>query len=112
MHQRDSRSSPSVSSRAKSIDEVRGASCDEPRAPAPSNNSEPNSRLRVQNARQTFDLAQARYDGGAVDFVAVLDSQRSYLQARSDLTASEGRLLIQFVAINRALGNAPKLPRN
>jgi outer membrane protein TolC len=66
---------------------------------------------RVQNARQALDLARARYEGGAVDFVAVLDSQRSYLQARSDLTASEGRLLVQFVAINRALGNAPKLPR-
>jgi NodT family efflux transporter outer membrane factor (OMF) lipoprotein len=65
---------------------------------------------RAQSARQAFDLVQARYDGGAVDFVAVLDSQRSYLQARSDLTASDGRLLARFVAINRALGNAPKLP--
>jgi outer membrane protein TolC len=66
---------------------------------------------RLQNARQAFDLSQARYEGGAVDFVAVLDSQRSYLQARSDVVASEGRLLTQFVAINRALGNAPRLPR-
>jgi NodT family efflux transporter outer membrane factor (OMF) lipoprotein len=65
---------------------------------------------REQSARQSLDLAQARYDGGAVDFVAVLDSQRSYLQARFDLVASEGRLLARYVAINRALGNAPKLP--
>jgi NodT family efflux transporter outer membrane factor (OMF) lipoprotein len=64
---------------------------------------------REQSARQGYDLAQARYDGGAVDFVAVLDSQRSYLQARFDVVASDGRLLTQFVAINRALGNAPKL---
>ena len=66
---------------------------------------------REQNARQAYELARARYDGGAVDFVAVLDGQRSYLQARFDLVANEGRLLTQFVAINRALGNAPKLPR-
>ena len=46
-----------------------------------------------------------------MDFVAVLDSQRSYLQARFDLVASEGRLLARYVAINRALGNAPKLQR-
>jgi NodT family efflux transporter outer membrane factor (OMF) lipoprotein len=65
---------------------------------------------REQSARQSLDLAQARYDGGAVDFVAVLDSQRSYLQARFDLVANEGRLLTRYVAINRALGNAPRLP--
>lgn len=64
---------------------------------------------RVQSARQAYDLAQARYDGGMVDFVAVLDSQRSYLQTRFDLIGSEGRLLEHYVAINRALGNAPKL---
>jgi NodT family efflux transporter outer membrane factor (OMF) lipoprotein len=66
---------------------------------------------REQSARESLDLAQARYDGGAVDFVSVLDSQRSYLQARFDVVASDGRLLSQFVAINRALGNAPKLQR-
>jgi NodT family efflux transporter outer membrane factor (OMF) lipoprotein len=65
---------------------------------------------REQSARQAYDLAQARYEGGAVDFVAVLDSQRSYLEARFDVVASDGRLLAQFVAINRALGNAPRLP--
>jgi outer membrane protein TolC len=64
---------------------------------------------RERSSRQSYDLAQARYEGGAVDFVAVLDSQRSYLQARFDVVASDGRLLAQFVAINRALGNAPKL---
>ena len=32
---------------------------------------------REQSARQAYDLAQARYDGGAVDFVTVLDSQRA-----------------------------------
>ena len=66
---------------------------------------------REQSARQAYALAQARYDGGAVDFVAVLDSQRSYLQARFDLVGSDGRLLERYVAINRALGNAPKLQR-
>ena len=64
---------------------------------------------REQNARQAYDIAQARYEGGAVDFVAVLDSQRSYLQARFDVVASEGHLLARYVAINRALGNAPRL---
>jgi NodT family efflux transporter outer membrane factor (OMF) lipoprotein len=65
--------------------------------------------VREQSAREAYGLAQARYEGGAVDFVAVLDSQRSYLQARFDLIGSEGRLLARYVAIHRALGNAPKL---
>ncbi len=64
---------------------------------------------REQSSREAYNLAQARYEGGAVDFVAVLDSQRSYLQARFDVVASEGRLLTRYVAINRALGNAPRL---
>jgi outer membrane protein TolC len=67
--------------------------------------------LREQSARQAYGLAQARYDGGATDFVAVLDAQRAYLQARFESVASDGRVLGQFVAINRALGNAPKLVR-
>jgi NodT family efflux transporter outer membrane factor (OMF) lipoprotein len=67
--------------------------------------------LREQSARQAYDLAQARYDGGAVDFVTVLDNQRALLQATFDKAGSEGRLLVRFVAINRALGNAPKLVR-
>ena len=64
---------------------------------------------REQSARQAHDLALARYEGGAVDFVTVLDSQRSLLQATFDKASSEGRLVVRFVAINRALGNAPKL---
>jgi NodT family efflux transporter outer membrane factor (OMF) lipoprotein len=66
---------------------------------------------REQSSQRSYELAQARYDGGAVDFVAVLDSQRVLLQARFDRVASEGRLLARFVAINRALGNAPQLVR-
>jgi outer membrane protein TolC len=64
---------------------------------------------REQSARQAYDLALARYDGGATDFVTVIDSQRSLLQAKFDKASSEGRLMVRFVGINRALGNAPKL---
>ena len=57
-----------------------------------------------QSARQAYELALARYDGGAVDFVTVLDNQRAMLQAMFEKASSEGRLLVRFVAINRALG--------
>jgi outer membrane protein TolC len=62
-------------------------------------------QTRVNSAEQAYGLARARYDGGMVDFVTVLDSQRGYLQARRDLTASTGRLSSWFVTVNKAIGN-------
>lgn len=62
--------------------------------------------LRVRSAGDAWQLAQARYDGGATDFTTVLDSQRGYLQARRDLAASKGRLNTRYVAIQKAVGNA------
>lgn len=62
---------------------------------------------RAASARQAHELARARYDGGAADFIAVLDSQRSHLLARRELSASRGRLNTAFVAVNKALGNGP-----
>jgi len=41
----------------------------------------------------------------------VLDTRRVYLQARRDLAASEGRLGLQYVGLNKALGNGPVDPR-
>jgi NodT family efflux transporter outer membrane factor (OMF) lipoprotein len=62
-------------------------------------------QTRVQSAGEAYGLARARYDGGMVDFVTVLDSQRGYLQARRDLAASDGRLSTWFVTVNKAIGN-------
>lgn len=67
--------------------------------------------LRVQSTGEAYALAQARYDGGTADFLAVLDSQRSLLQARRDLLASQGRLGTRFVVIQKALGNGPEAPQ-
>jgi NodT family efflux transporter outer membrane factor (OMF) lipoprotein len=63
---------------------------------------------RVRSAGDAYALAQARYEGGAADFIAVLDSQRSLLQARRDLAASEGRMSTRYVTINKAIGNVPR----
>jgi NodT family efflux transporter outer membrane factor (OMF) lipoprotein len=62
---------------------------------------------RMDAAKLAYELAQARYDGGMTDFLPVLDSQRSYLLARHDLAASQGRLNTRYVTVNKALGNAP-----
>lgn len=67
--------------------------------------------VRARSAEDAYQLAKARYDGGAVDYLSVLDSQRTFLQARRDLANAEGQLSTQYVMIQKALGNiAPMMP--
>lgn len=62
---------------------------------------------RVQSAGDAYALALARYDGGATDYTAVLDNQRSWLQARRDKVTSQERLNTSFAIVNKAVGNVP-----
>ncbi|MGC4029006.1 MAG: efflux transporter outer membrane subunit [Steroidobacteraceae bacterium] len=62
---------------------------------------------RVHSAVDAHGLAEARYEGGTTDFIAVLDSQRGLLQALRDLAASQGRLNTLYVAVDKAVGNVP-----
>jgi NodT family efflux transporter outer membrane factor (OMF) lipoprotein len=61
--------------------------------------------VRAEAAEQAWRLAQARYDGGATDFLAVLDARRGHLQARRDLVTAQGRLNKRFVTVNKVVGN-------
>lgn len=61
-------------------------------------------QVKARSSAQSYEWAQARYRGGLTDFLTVLDTQRSYLQARRDLVASVGRLHTRFVAIQKAIG--------
>lgn len=65
---------------------------------------------RVRSARDAYDLVQARYDAGTVDFGSVLDSRRALLQAQGDRVASQGQLDIAFAAVNEAVGNVSDEP--
>jgi NodT family efflux transporter outer membrane factor (OMF) lipoprotein len=67
-------------------------------------------QARARSAALAWELSQARYQGGTVDFITVLDSQRSHLQARRDLAASAGRLHIRYLMINKVIGNGPARP--
>lgn len=62
---------------------------------------------RLQSAQSAWEITQARYNGGTVDYTTVLDAERGYLQARRDLASSQGRLSTRFVAVNKAIGNVP-----
>lgn len=61
---------------------------------------------RVESAREAFDLATARYRGGIITWLDVIDSQRAMLQASRDLADSNGRLGTRYAALNKAIGNS------
>jgi NodT family efflux transporter outer membrane factor (OMF) lipoprotein len=65
-----------------------------------------NAQLREkENAgRDAYDLARAQYDGGLTDFLAQLDAERTWLQARRDLSDSDHQLRLRLIAIYKALG--------
>ena len=59
---------------------------------------------KVRSSADVYQLAQARERAGLVDFLNVIDAQRTDIQARRDAIASQGRAQLRFIAIYRALG--------
>jgi multidrug efflux system outer membrane protein len=58
----------------------------------------------AQASQQAADLAHQRYEGGAADFLSVLDAERTLLEAQDRLAASQTRTATAFVAVYKALG--------
>lgn len=54
--------------------------------------------------RRSVELANALYTDGQVNFLNVLDAQRSLLQAENDLAQSEAALCRNLIALYKALG--------
>ncbi|EPF3303956.1 TPA: TolC family protein [Klebsiella pneumoniae] len=63
---------------------------------------------REKSAGEAQSLIQARYDGGLTSFINVLDSQRSYIQARQSLAMCQRDVKTAWAAVNRAVGNYPR----
>ncbi len=59
---------------------------------------------RAQHSAEALRLAQSRQQHGGSDYLAVLDAQRSHLQARRDLALAQGRLHTSWVAVRKAVG--------
>ncbi len=60
--------------------------------------------VKAQSSADVYQLAQARERAGLVDYLNVIDAQRTDIQARRDVVASQGRTQLRFIAIYRALG--------
>src|SRR5205809_560482 len=58
----------------------------------------------AQASQQAANLAQQRYEGGAADFLSVLDAERTLLEAQDRLAASQTGTATAFVAEYVSLG--------
>jgi NodT family efflux transporter outer membrane factor (OMF) lipoprotein len=58
----------------------------------------------VENSRRSVELANTLYQGGARDFLNVIDAQRSLLLAEDALVQSERATATNLVALYKALG--------
>jgi multidrug efflux system outer membrane protein len=58
----------------------------------------------VAEAQAAYDIARARFDAGAIDYLNLLDTQRSlYLAQDSEVVVNQGQLQ-SFVLLRKALG--------
>ncbi|MBV8879984.1 MAG: efflux transporter outer membrane subunit [Planctomycetaceae bacterium] len=58
----------------------------------------------VGASEQAAKLAEARYQAGAVDFLALLDAQRTVLSFQLQLSETQTRTLTALIALYKALG--------
>jgi multidrug efflux system outer membrane protein len=64
----------------------------------------------LREAREAQRIAESRYEKGLVDFLTVLDTQRTRFQAESDLVEVDFVLLNNRVNLHRALGGGWAYP--
>ncbi len=63
------------------------------------------SRATVAESQTAYDIAKARFDAGAIDYLNLLEAQRSLYQAQdSQITINQGQLQ-SFVQLRKAMGS-------
>jgi outer membrane protein, multidrug efflux system len=63
------------------------------------------ARVSVTESQNAYDIARARFDAGAVDYLNLLDTQRSLYQAQDSQIAINQGQLQSFVQLRKALGS-------
>jgi len=61
-------------------------------------------RDAVEASQRAVDLVQTQYVSGLTNFQNLLDSQRTLFQRQDELAESEGRVVQNLIALNKALG--------
>ena len=63
------------------------------------------ARDSVVESQKAYDIAKARFDAGAIDYLNLLDAQRSLFQAQDSESAIRQDRLQSFVQLRKALGS-------
>jgi NodT family efflux transporter outer membrane factor (OMF) lipoprotein len=63
------------------------------------------ARATVTESQNAYDIAKARFDAGAIDYLNLLDAQRSLYQAQDSQIAINQGQLQSFVLLRKALGS-------
>ena len=63
------------------------------------------SRATVTESQIAYDIAKARFDAGAIDYLTLLETQRSLYQAQDNQIAINQGQLQSFVQLRKALGS-------
>jgi NodT family efflux transporter outer membrane factor (OMF) lipoprotein len=58
----------------------------------------------VQSSRDSVRIATDRYAGGTIDYLSLLDTQRSLLGAQDAATVSQGEITLNMIALYKAIG--------
>jgi multidrug efflux system outer membrane protein len=63
------------------------------------------SRATVAESQIAYDIAKARFDAGAIDYLNLLETQRSLYQAQDNQISINQGQLAAFVQLRKALGS-------
>lgn len=59
----------------------------------------------VNESQNAYNIAKARFDAGAIDYLTLLETQRSLFQAQDDQIANQQTQIQSFVQLRKALGS-------
>jgi NodT family efflux transporter outer membrane factor (OMF) lipoprotein len=63
------------------------------------------SRESVEEAQNAYNIAKARFDAGAIDYLTLLETQRSLSQAEDDQIVADVAEVEAFIQLRKALGS-------
>ena len=63
------------------------------------------SSATVTESQNAYDIAKARFDAGAIDYLNLLETQRSLFVARDNQITINQDQLFAFVQLRKALGS-------
>jgi multidrug efflux system outer membrane protein len=63
--------------------------------------------MQAQESKRAADIARLRYREGVIDFLSLLDAERTQLQAEDAVAESERDVYVAVIALYKALGGVP-----